>query len=166
LGTSYLILYISENFTFIITAFETPVRTWRIARLYSEIAVNTKSFRITQIYLYNLLHRMNDTATSQNIDLRSWNILYTYYTTLYLLHRSYSFNARIYFVCDDGAGITNLWTYFDGVHLFTISNRSLRRKINVVYGDSVSPSEYLSWLSYNIGAETINIFYIFNIGEN
>jgi hypothetical protein len=48
--------------------FATRVRTWRVARLYSEIALSRKPFGIGNTYIYNLLLRMTDTVTSQNID--------------------------------------------------------------------------------------------------
>jgi hypothetical protein len=55
--------------------FATRVRTRRVARLYSvqysEIALPRKPFG------YTVLLRMTDTVTSQNIDLSSWDIVYT-----------------------------------------------------------------------------------------
>jgi hypothetical protein len=60
--------------------FETSVRTWRVACLYSvqysEIAISRKLFGIGHMYMYTLLLRMTDTMTSQNIDLSSRNILH------------------------------------------------------------------------------------------
>jgi hypothetical protein len=57
--------------------FETRVRTWRVARLYSvvysEIALSRKLFRIGHMYIYIFLLRMTDTMTFQNIDLASWD---------------------------------------------------------------------------------------------
>jgi hypothetical protein len=50
--------------------FATGARTWRVARLYSEIAVSRKPFGIGHMYIYNFLLRMTDTMTSQNIG--SW----------------------------------------------------------------------------------------------
>jgi hypothetical protein len=58
--------------------FATRVRTWRVARLYSEIALSRKPFGIGHMYIYTFLLRMADTMTSQNIDLPSWDILYGY----------------------------------------------------------------------------------------
>jgi hypothetical protein len=61
--------------------FAARVRTWRVARLYSvqysEIALSRKPFGVEHMYVYNFLLRMTDTVTSQNIDLPSWDILYT-----------------------------------------------------------------------------------------
>jgi hypothetical protein len=56
--------------------FATRVRTWRVARLYSEIALSRKPFGIGHVYIYTSLLRTTDTMTSQNIDLSSWDILY------------------------------------------------------------------------------------------
>jgi hypothetical protein len=56
--------------------FATRVRTWRVARLYSEIALSRKPFGIGHMYIYTFLLRMTDTMTSQNIDLSCWVILY------------------------------------------------------------------------------------------
>jgi hypothetical protein len=47
--------------------FATRVRTWRVARLYSEIALSRKPFGIEHIYIYML--RMAVIVTSQNIEL-------------------------------------------------------------------------------------------------
>jgi hypothetical protein len=48
--------------------------------LYSEIALSRKPLGIKYMYIYiYILLRMPDTMTSQNIDLCSWDILYTYY---------------------------------------------------------------------------------------
>jgi hypothetical protein len=52
--------------------FETRVRPWRVARLYSEIALSRKPFGIGLMYIYHFLLRMTDTMTSQNTDLSSW----------------------------------------------------------------------------------------------
>jgi hypothetical protein len=59
--------------------FAPPVRAWRVARLYSEIAVSRKPFGIGHMYIYTFLLRMTDTMTSHNIDLSSWDILYRSY---------------------------------------------------------------------------------------
>jgi hypothetical protein len=56
--------------------FATSVRTWRVARLYSEIALSRKPFGIGHVYIYKFLLRMIDTMTSQNTDLSSWRTLY------------------------------------------------------------------------------------------
>jgi hypothetical protein len=56
--------------------FATRVRTWRVARLYSEVAVSRKPLGIGHMYIYTILLRTDDTITSQNIDLSSWDILY------------------------------------------------------------------------------------------
>jgi hypothetical protein len=56
--------------------FATRVRTWRVARLYSEIAQSRKPFGIGHMYIYNFLLRVAETMTSQNIDLSSWDTLY------------------------------------------------------------------------------------------
>jgi hypothetical protein len=56
--------------------FATRVRTWRVARLYSEIALSRKPFGIGHMYIYKSLLRMADIVTSQNIDLSSWDTLY------------------------------------------------------------------------------------------
>jgi hypothetical protein len=61
--------------------FATRVRTWRVARLYSEIALSRKLFGIGHMYIYTFLLRMTDTMTSQNTDLSSWDILYIYIYT-------------------------------------------------------------------------------------
>jgi hypothetical protein len=53
--------------------FATRVRTWRVAHLYSEIALSRKPFGIGHMYIYNFLLRVTDTVTSQNINLSSWN---------------------------------------------------------------------------------------------
>jgi hypothetical protein len=53
------------------------VRTWRVARLYSEIALSRKPFRIGHICINTfVLLRMNDTVTSHKTNLSSWDILY------------------------------------------------------------------------------------------
>jgi hypothetical protein len=52
------------------------VRTWRLACLYSEIALFRKPFGIEHRYIYIFLLRMTGTMTSHNIDLSSWDILY------------------------------------------------------------------------------------------
>jgi hypothetical protein len=51
--------------------FATRVRTWRVARLYSEITQSRKPFGIGHMYIYTFLLRMTDTMTSHNIDLSS-----------------------------------------------------------------------------------------------
>jgi hypothetical protein len=55
--------------------FATRMRTWRVARLYSEIALSRKPFRIGQMYkrTYTFLLRMTETMTFQNIELSSWS---------------------------------------------------------------------------------------------
>jgi hypothetical protein len=45
--------------------------------LYSEITVSRKPFGIGHMYIYNLLLKMSDTLTSQNINISSWDTLYT-----------------------------------------------------------------------------------------
>jgi hypothetical protein len=60
--------------------FATRVKTWRVARLYSEIAVSRKPFRIEHMYVYTCLLGMTDIMTSQNIDLSSWDTLYSLVT--------------------------------------------------------------------------------------
>jgi hypothetical protein len=58
--------------------FATHVRTWHVAHLYSEIGLSRKTFRIGHMYIYvHILLRMTDAMTSQNIDLTSWDILYS-----------------------------------------------------------------------------------------
>jgi hypothetical protein len=57
--------------------FATRVRTWRVARLYSEIALSRKPFGIGHTYIYTFLLRMTDTVASQNVDLSSWGNVYT-----------------------------------------------------------------------------------------
>jgi hypothetical protein len=47
--------------------------TWRVARLYSEIALPRKPFGIGHMYIYTVLLRMTGTMTSQNTDLSSWD---------------------------------------------------------------------------------------------
>jgi hypothetical protein len=59
--------------------FATHGRTWRVARLSSEIALPQKLFGIEHLYKYTFMHRMTDTVTSQNIDVSSWDILYMSY---------------------------------------------------------------------------------------
>jgi hypothetical protein len=56
--------------------FATRVRTWRVARLYSEIALSRKPFGIGHMYVYTFLFRMTDTMTYQNNDLSSCDTLY------------------------------------------------------------------------------------------
>jgi hypothetical protein len=58
--------------------FATHVRTWRVACLYSEIAVSRKAFGIGHMYIYSFLLRMTDTVTSQNIDISSWDTCITF----------------------------------------------------------------------------------------
>jgi hypothetical protein len=57
--------------------FATRVRTWRVARLHSETALSLKPFGLGHMYIYTFLRRMTDTMTSQNIDLSSWDTLYS-----------------------------------------------------------------------------------------
>jgi hypothetical protein len=52
--------------------FASRVRTWRVARLYSEIALSRKQFGIGHMYIYTFFLKMTDTMTSQNICLSSW----------------------------------------------------------------------------------------------
>jgi hypothetical protein len=56
--------------------FATRVRTWHVDRLYSEIALSRKQFGIGHVYIYTFC-LMTDTMASRNIDLFSWNTLYT-----------------------------------------------------------------------------------------
>jgi hypothetical protein len=56
--------------------FATRVRTWHVARLYSETALSRKPFGIGHMYIYNFLLRMTDIMTSQKIDFSSWDTLY------------------------------------------------------------------------------------------
>jgi hypothetical protein len=56
--------------------FATRMRTWHVARLYSEIVISQKPFRIGHMYIYTFSFRMTDTVISQNIDLCTWDILY------------------------------------------------------------------------------------------
>jgi hypothetical protein len=55
--------------------FATRVRTWRVSRLYSEIALSRKPFGIEHMYIYNFLLKMTDTMKSQNIYISSWDTL-------------------------------------------------------------------------------------------
>jgi hypothetical protein len=48
-----------------------------ILELYSEIALSWKPFGIGHMYIYTFLLRMTDTVTSHNIDLSSWDILFS-----------------------------------------------------------------------------------------
>jgi hypothetical protein len=57
--------------------FAARVRTLRVACLSSEIAVPGKPFGIGHMYIYNFMLRMTDTMTSQNIELSSWDTLYS-----------------------------------------------------------------------------------------
>jgi hypothetical protein len=66
--------------------FATGVRTWRVARLYSEIALSRKPLGIGHVYIYNFLLRITDTMTSQYIQLSSWD-------TLYRMLQKYSVNV-------------------------------------------------------------------------
>jgi hypothetical protein len=45
--------------------------------LNSEIALSRKPFEMEHMYIYTFLFRMTDTMTSQNIDLSSWDTLYS-----------------------------------------------------------------------------------------
>jgi hypothetical protein len=49
--------------------FATRVRTWRVARMYSEIALSRIPFGIGHVYVWICLLRMADTGASQNIEL-------------------------------------------------------------------------------------------------
>jgi hypothetical protein len=62
--------------------FATRVRTWRVARLYSEIALSRKPFEIGHMYTYTFLLRMTDTVTSQNTVRSSWDTLYIDHATV------------------------------------------------------------------------------------
>jgi hypothetical protein len=62
--------------------FATRVRTWRVARLYSEIALSRKPLGIGHVYIYTFLFRMTDTMTSQNIDLSSRDTLCKTYSNI------------------------------------------------------------------------------------
>jgi hypothetical protein len=54
--------------------FASHVRTWLVARLYSEIALSQKPFMIGHTYIYTfILLRITNTMTSQSIDLSSWD---------------------------------------------------------------------------------------------
>jgi hypothetical protein len=64
--------------------FVTRVKTWCVACLYSEIALSRKPFRIGHMHIYTFLLRMTDTMTPQNIDLSSWNNMYTYMDTYFV----------------------------------------------------------------------------------
>jgi hypothetical protein len=46
-------------------------------QLYNETALSRKPFGIEHMYIYMFLLRMTDTVTSQNIDLSSWDTLYS-----------------------------------------------------------------------------------------
>jgi hypothetical protein len=49
--------------------FADRVRTWRVARLYSEMALSRKAFGIGHMYIYSFfLLKMTDIMTSQNTD--------------------------------------------------------------------------------------------------
>jgi hypothetical protein len=55
-----------------------------VCRVYSEIALSWKPFRIGHMCIYTFLLGVTDTLTSQNIDLSSW---YTYILDLdYKMH--------------------------------------------------------------------------------
>jgi hypothetical protein len=56
--------------------FVSRVRTWRVAHLYSEIALSRKPFGIGRMYTHNFSLGMIDAVTSQNIDISSWDTLY------------------------------------------------------------------------------------------
>jgi hypothetical protein len=62
--------------------FAVRVTTWHVSRLYnvlySEIQLSRKPFGIGHKYIYTFLLRMADSIASQNIDLSSWDTLYTY----------------------------------------------------------------------------------------
>jgi hypothetical protein len=76
--------------------FANHVRTWRVARLYSEIvAPSRKPFGIGHMYIYTLLLTMSDTMTSQNIDLSSWDTLYILWITTTLLNKLNCITCRI-----------------------------------------------------------------------
>jgi hypothetical protein len=53
----------------------TGVRTWRVARLYSEIALSRKPFARGYMYIHKFLLRMTGIMTSRNTHLFSWDIL-------------------------------------------------------------------------------------------
>jgi hypothetical protein len=74
--------------------FATRVRTWRVPRLYSEIALSRKPFGIGNMYIYTILLRMTDTLNSLNIDLSSG--------TLCILGRQTAFDFNLYTVLDLG----------------------------------------------------------------
>jgi hypothetical protein len=46
----------------------------------SEIAVSRKPFGIGHMYIHTFLLTMTDTMASQNIDISSWDTLYSLYT--------------------------------------------------------------------------------------
>jgi hypothetical protein len=48
-----------------------------VCTVYSEIALSRKPFGIGRMYAYTFLLRMSDTMTSHNIDLSSWDTLYS-----------------------------------------------------------------------------------------
>jgi hypothetical protein len=50
----------------------------RTLKLYSEIALSRKPFRIGYMYIYTFLLRMTDTMISQNIGLSSLDTLYKF----------------------------------------------------------------------------------------
>jgi hypothetical protein len=56
----------------------TRVRTWRVARLYSETALSREPFGIGHMYIYSFMLRMTDNMSSQNIGISSWDVLYKY----------------------------------------------------------------------------------------
>jgi hypothetical protein len=56
--------------------FATPVRIWRVARLYSVLYGEArKPFGTGYMYIYTFLLRMTDIMTSQNMELSSWDTL-------------------------------------------------------------------------------------------
>jgi hypothetical protein len=57
--------------------FATRVRTWRVARLYSETALSRKPFGIGHMYIYTFLLRITDIVISQNADVSSCDTLYS-----------------------------------------------------------------------------------------
>jgi hypothetical protein len=56
--------------------FAVCVRTWRVARLYSEIVLSQKPLGIVHMCIYTFLLRMTDTMICQNTDLSPWDILH------------------------------------------------------------------------------------------
>jgi hypothetical protein len=63
--------------------FATRVRTWRVARLHSEIALSRKPFGTGHTYIYTLLLRMTDTMTFQDTDLSARDTCVIYVNHVY-----------------------------------------------------------------------------------